>query len=320
MVEDSNDVSQDPWLVGNQYGQMIGQPPSSFSTLIRGLLADKIKNSDQISFHQEQAMLRFLRGESMKAPFYYALKTFKSGLLQGSPIPLKQVVQSFSAYELSAFLGLLYTFRRARALVKNETEWEFLRRLVITRSEIGALVGYSMPQIGPALGTIAGGLRFLGFVPFIIHDQKGFTEYRRHLKKEDLLTDYKWEMARWGCTHGHVATQILISLAFDRETAMELGSGMLEQTLPEEKNSKVRYAVKLVEIWTSALMETGKEPALRHSGNFYPVAAELSALLAGVARSNQAGSQYYWLEKGKADISPHDTPEFITAEQNASAP
>ena len=86
-MSQGENTTEDPWVVGSQYAQMIGAAPSSFSTLIRGLLQDRTRNDNKISYHHQQAMVRFLRGESMKAPFYFVMKTFKPEVLVSNVVP-----------------------------------------------------------------------------------------------------------------------------------------------------------------------------------------------------------------------------------------
>ena len=311
---------EDPWVIGSQYAQMIGAAPSSFSTLIRGLLQDSVKNDNKISFHHQQAMVRFLKGESMKAPFYFAIKTFKPEVLTGKPVPLKEIVHSFKPYELASYLGFLYTYRRVRSLVKNESEWDYLREVIVPRSEVACFLGYAIENIGPGLGLIAGGVRFMGWVPFVMHDEKGYIEYRRHLKKSQLVYDLDYEMERWGCTHSHIAAHLLIGMGFNKEAAMEIGQGLLKQELPAERDGKTQYAVKLIEVWTDSIIKTGQQPDMTHSGNFYPVAEKLEYLLSNTASTLATSSQHFWMEKQKADVNESNAPEiFGSSRSSASA-
>lgn len=319
MSKSEHTISEDPWLIGSQYAQVLGAPPSSFTTLIRGLLQDRERNSNTISFHQEQAMVRFLRGESMKAPFYFILKTFKHEILSGKPIPLKEIVHAFEPMELAVYLGFLYTYRRLQSRIKNETEWDFLKEVIIPYSEVSTRVGYAIPAIGPGPGLIGGGIRFMAFTPFLIHDEKGYVEYRRHLKKQEILSDHEYELSRWGCTHCHIVTHLLIAMGFDKETAITIGEGLLLKNLPEQPDSSLQSAMKIAEVWTSALLKTGQPPDIRHSGNFYPVEDELKKLLDGVSKTRHSSSQYYWMEKKKSDINEEIAPEIFETRKQSDA-
>lgn len=319
MSQKENTNSEDPWLIGSQYAQVVGAPPSSFTTLIRGLLQDRERNSNTISFHQEQAMVRFLRGESMKAPFYFILKTFKHEMLAGKPIPLKQIVHAFEPMELAAYLGFLYTYRRLQNRIKNGTEWDFLKEVIIPHSEVSTRVGYAIPAIGPGSGLIGGGIRFMAFTPFLIHDEKGYVEYRRHLKKQELLSDHEYELSRWGCTHCHILTHLLIAMGFDKDTAIAIAEGLLLKNVPDKPDSSIQAAMKISELWTSALLKTGQVPDIRHSGNFYPVEEALEKLLDGVAKSRHSSSQYYWMEKKKSDINEEIAPEMFDANKQSGS-
>ena len=314
----SAEKDTDVWVIGSKYAQLLGAAPSSFTTLIRGLVNDQSKNNNEISFHNQQSMVRFLRGESMQAPFYYILKTFKSEMLKGSPIAPRDVVTAFKPFELAACLALLYTYRRVRGLVKDEQEWKYLSEPVHPRSELGAFVGQAITNIGPGTGMLAGSIGFLARAAFLLHDQKGYIDYRRHLKKHDLLADLEYELKRWGCTYSNVAAHILISLGFSKETAIPFGLGLGLSELPKESNSQYTYAVKLVEVWTTALLDNGRPPEIRHSGNFYPVASALQLLTEQAGYIKSSGSHFHWLERQKKDINPESTPEFCCPETKKS--
>jgi hypothetical protein len=305
-----HDAKLDIWKVGSSFAEHLGSTPSSFSILIRGLCVDAARNGDCISQYNEASMLRLLKGASMAAPFYYILKTFKKETLCGQTINLIDIVRQFRALELASYLGLLIAYRQAKKIIKDEKEWELISELVCLRSEIGALVGYHLPICEPELGILAGGMRYLAWASFLEANGKAYQEYRRNLKKNNTICDPDFETKTWGCTAGTIVAHRLISLGFNKELAISIGTGLMLSDLPDRYQNPGEYSVKLIDNWVNALVFNGEAPELSEEERFSVDKDKVSLLLDEAHLSISTGSQFHWLTKGKKDISPEASPEL----------
>lgn len=320
-LEQAANEGADALLNGRRYAALYGEIPSSFSSLIRLLMTDQ-STSGSISFSASWQLLRLLRGASFRAPVSFAVKTFHKGALSaGNHLGPKETVALFQPADLAGILGTLYLYRRARRIqetAKND-HWEDLYQQIHSRSEAGAFVGCSMERVGLGFGLLVGSLRQLGMWPFSFHDSKGFTEYKRSLRKASLPFDLAFEKERWGCTHADVASHLLISLGYSREFAEQFALGLSVPELPSESKAAHVYKVKITDVWIDSLLATGAIPDMTHSGNYYPKEDERNLLVKEVTSTRSAGSQFFWLEKGKNDFTEENLPEFWEAKSGGSA-
>jgi len=303
--------STDAWQAGRKYAFLYGEVPTSFSTLIRSLLSDQERGTE-FSSGSEWQMLRLLQTESMKAPFYFALKTFFPESVENlRGWTLKEFVQVFEPRDAAAFLGLLYLYRRARRLC-NAEEFERITEGFHAHLDVGGHVGVAIPNIGFGFGILSLGLPVLARAAFLSHDVKGFTAYRRQCKISKIPHDLEYEYERWGCTHIQIASSLAIAVGFSANAAGALAQGLARDTLSVEKKDRLAYATRICRLWVNALSEGGNEPDIVHNGNFYPTQAALERLLSRCEEIRQNGSGYRWLEKGKDSINREEMPELFT--------
>lgn len=297
------EAEQDSWSIANRYAELYGNMPSSFTSTIRGLTKDET-SAQNIRWQ----LRRLLRSDSVRAPFYFAARTFKKEKLPANAhLNPDALLDVFLPREVAAIVALLYLYRRAKKLC-DPKEFELLTGDLAVRSEAGGFLGMSMPNIGFTLGLLAGTARPLALAAFLLHDEKGFSEYRRRLKVTSAICDLPAEVQRWGCSHNQVASSLLIKLGFTSDTAesVHLGFGMKE--LKDEKSHMGAYAVKCTEVWTNAVLKTVKPPDIVHSGNFYPLKEDLAVLLQHAKELSERGSQYTWLEKKRSDLPAGTVP------------
>ncbi len=301
--------SVEAWQTSRKYATLYGEIPTSFTTLVRSLLADQ-ETGGQFSSGSEWQMLRLLRTASMKGPFYFALKTFLPEAIDEPAKSLKELLHRFQARDVAGFLGLLYLYRRAKRLC-NADEFERLTEQFHTQVEVAGHVGIAMPNIGFPLAVFSLSLPVLSRAAFLIHDCKGFAAYRRQCKISKIPYDFEYEFGRWSCTHVQITSNLAVAVGFSAEFAHALSRGLAQKELGDEKANKVAYATQICKLWTDALLENGKEPDIVHSGNFYPSQTALERLLAACERVRQNGSAHEWLEKGKDSVNCEDMPELF---------
>lgn len=301
----------DPWVVASQYAKLFGEIPASFNTLVRTCISSYENKNDIIEDAVAFELKRFLKSDSMKAPFYFYIKTIKPELLEKTADFSKNCREMFSASEIASVLPILYLYRRAQRLI-SEDDWRFIGPNLIKKSELALHIGLAINNIGAGFAFIAGAIRYISMMTFLVHDKKGFGEYRRHLKLKNLPFDMEYEISRWGCTHEQVAVNIIVSMGFPSKIAQSMQKGLEAQELNKElKKDKIAYGIKLIEVWSDSLVETGNLPDIQHDGDFYPLKESMERMNQRVALTLTQNTQFAWIDKVKDNVNQDETPELV---------
>ena len=311
MTEELSRNLGDEWQTAKKYSGLYGNMPGAFTTLIRSLGNDYEKSSKEFSAASRFQLLRILKSDSFKSPFYFALKTFKPAQLDSlqSHNP-SNLITLLTPIETAAILATLYLYRRARKLC-DQAEWRFLTEGIHMRAEVSGLVGSAIPAIGLSVGLLAECRPILSWAAFLLNDLKGFQEYRRGLKLKKNRRDFEFELRRWGCVHLQVGAHLLLGMGLGGSFVSDLMFGLEADELGQAGPNKIVYATKLVTLWTDALLQTGREPQMKHDAAFYPEKNPLAALIELARLVKNSESQFFWLEKNKHDIGPDKTPRLF---------
>ena len=303
--------SHDGMIVARGYAGQIGEIPSSFTSTIRSLIQDEEKNKGQLGNSSRFMVLRLLKGPSLLAPIYYAAKTFYpqkvSALSARGPA---EFIKVFSSLELAGLVSLVYLFKKVRAVAKQPL-WENIASEARSAAEIGGQIGIAIPRIGLTGGVVVGSLPIIALALFDLHDPKGFAEYRRKVRSQKLSIDLASEMERWGCTRYNIAAILLQTLGFGVPLANAFSLGLSSPSALGEDLQGEEYRFKITSVWINTMLDTGKPPAIRHRGEYYPQQQALEALLPQVAVVRQRGSMHDFLHRTKDDIGPDSSPELF---------
>lgn len=310
--------SAESWDFARRFAGLFGTVPSSFTSTIRGVLADW-ERTKAISNGNKFLLLRLLKTASIKAPVYYAAATYKSESIEsGDYIPPEGFLKFFTPQDICSMLGLVYLYRRAKRLCAEE-EWAFVGGVTQTQVDLGGCLGFSIPAIGGTVGILGLGLWQLAYAAFLIHDQKGFVEHRRNLKQRKLFRDEEMEMARWGCCAYQIATVMAQSLGFGVQFSDVMTRGFSPENRRNGALDKEAYRFAIATVWMEALQNTGKIPNIAHKGEFYPSKGTVQLLEEVAPRIQQEGSSFNWLDRSKNDVSPDLTPALYSAEELSAA-
>ena len=230
-----------------KYADLYGNFPSSFSTAVRALMKD-----EAAAQNAHWQLKRLLRGGSVRAASYFAAKTYWK--YQGS-VNADSLINLMDRHSIAALLGIIYLYRRAKKRAE-EKEFALLTSDIHVRAEAGGFVGIAIPQIGFSVGLLAATIPYLAMAAFLLHDAKGFTEYRRRLKQSRRTSNIPEEMSRWGCSHAQIASSLLIGLGFPSDLAASVHRGLEMQELGRHQDPAA-YVVVCANLWTSELLKTG---------------------------------------------------------------
>lgn len=303
-------VKAGSWTAAGKYALLYGQLPSTFTTFVRSCVKDSQENNNQYSKSSVFEASRFLKSPSMTAPLYFlSTLLFPEEVESADYISAKDFLNWYRPLDLAVIFSMVYVCRRAERMV-NEQDWGFLVEPLTLRCELGACVGHSMENIGISMGLLSGTLRSLGLATFLIHDEKGFGQYRRQLKTSNQAFDLGHENERWGCDHPQVCSSILINFGFSSQFAHEVYDGLISGWDGAPANKTASFKTKIVECWTDALMKTGQQPNITHSGDYYPKEKDLGRLKMQAGKI-VSGNLCRWITKKKEDVSPELTPKLF---------
>lgn len=298
------------WVTARKYAGLLGEVPNSFSSTIRALLLDQERGKG-LTNGTRFLILRLLRSAGVRSPVYFATLTYQEEMIDGVPyIAPEDFLELYSPAEIGAVVGLIYLYRKAKRIVSPE-EWPHIAGPLQTCVEMGGHVGYIIPPIGPVVGMLSSGLRYIAVAAFLSHDKQGFVEYRRHLKQKNLRFDEGQEMARWGCTSTQIGAVFLQSLGFGIPLAEAFTRGLSPDTRASATLDREAYRFAINEMWLDSLLKDATVPDIAHRVEFYPTKTAGSKAIEKATRVRSSGSAHSWLNKVKEDIQPDTTPQLF---------
>lgn len=296
--------SPESWEYARGYANLMGQVPSSFSSVIRGLVQAHNNGEREISGNTKYFLLRLLRSKSLLSPLYFARKAWEPDLEERAPGNMaEEVLSTFPPLTVAYMLALVYLTKRCRAICNSE-EWPFLTSQICENGNIGYVMGSAIPAIGPAVGLMEGTIRYIGLATFLRHDMKGFREYRREVKRNHGQWDDSYEFKVWGCNSFQVSSVILQIMGFGIAVAnayVKAFSVITEHGTDDEKALAKRF--KMAGIWREVLATGSMEPNVALPAKFYPErqALERASDIIGSLQADESSGM--WLEKGKGELA-----------------
>jgi len=306
--------------VARAYANLLGEIPSSFSSVLRTLISDEAKGS--LSNNGKFAIGRLLKSPALFVPLYYGGLTFRGDAIKenGGETP-DALLKTFSPEDLSGLVATTYLYRRVRTLISDEV-WSDLSAQVKPAAEIGGHVGVGIPKIGLTMGMFVGALPLLALGLFHRHAEKSYKVYRRHLRSKKVPMDLDVEMTTWGCTRFDIASVLLQIFGYGVGTANTFAQGLScltteGQGLPDEV-----YRFKVATMWMKELSTEGREPQIKHRGDFYPTQQRMSVMLSAISGIAANGSKFNFLDKSKDDAAGKETspPEVEVEPEKAETP
>jgi len=121
--------SSQSWEHAKAYADMLGDVPSSFSSIIRSLLAGQLKNQGEIGASVRYQAGRLMSGPSVKAMLYFACRTFKDEELQGRDyVTVSDMTRLYSPMDLAAIIGTIFLFRKCKKMSEAASSDKIVHR------------------------------------------------------------------------------------------------------------------------------------------------------------------------------------------------
>ena len=287
-----------------------------FTVAIRSLMTDHYRLNASYGPASRFLAERLLNIPSVHAPLHSAALTFFSAKYAGKHfISTPELTQIFKPFDLAALFSALYLYRRLKKIVPPD-EWGYISRLTSEQTEIGGHFGAAIPDIGIASAIICGGIRSIAFASFSIKDPKKFKEYRRHLRTHPAQYDREYERNAWQCDHLDITTLLLQRLGFGIELARSFYDAASDAKFNDEEVSGQFSRFHACVDSLEALFKS-ETPSKDDFGDGSLDEKVISSLLQEVRAIRKGGSQFAWLDKGKADYVAEDgtAPHSQTATQ-----
>lgn len=295
-----------------------GSTPSSFSSVVRFLLVDHAKNSTSFGPTTKAGLQRLLKGQSIQAPLYFAARTFKSADLESCKnLSSLGLANLFKADELAAVISVMYLARRMRSISDAE-EWQHIAKHLDLHANLGALLGIECRALGFAHGLLIGALPSIALASFHKHDVKGFKEYRRLLKSNNISYDHGFEQKKWECTAIQIAAGFVQSTGF----GVELAEALSHVNLPagHAHESELEAKLRAAHFCIQALAGAGKITAETNELQSLDIEeSSLDRLIAKAKELKSSTESMRWIDRGKDDLTPEKAPQLF-AEQNSAVP
>lgn len=307
----SSEDSERQIRVASRYAALIGAMPATFSTAIKELMVDDQHGLPCLSERSEFQIGRVLRGATALSVIYWAGRTFtEEKMPPGWIYSSLQIARFFKPSTLAALLAFTYLFKRAKRIIDPE-EWQFISEPLQKNTEICALLGWHLPEVGSTVGLIGGAMTNIAFACYCAHDKRGFTEYRRLLRMKRQFQMPATELSNWGCTSLQIATQLMLQSGFGVDITHSFIEGFRDP-LPLPNGERARGPFVAVHKWLRELAGTSPGTAgSTEQGQSNTSASNNPILTEKLMTIHRQGSLYHWLEKGAADISAEATPNLL---------
>jgi len=287
---------------------------ANFGEAIRNLVGN-YQNGGQLALPAQNHVIRLLKNNTIKAVYYFVSKAYRPEVIVGkNPLTVNDLFKAYSPIEHAAILSFCYLFRTLSRKTDLE-EWDYVQAPLYEALSLGSAIGQSVPDVGLAFGMLSRGVRYLAFAPFVVGNRRGFKEYRRHLKAQDLPFDTEFEMKTWECTSLQVASMLLTTVGFNRTAVQQLvAAAQRDPELKPDDLWGVRF--RMANAILDEYMETGEImiKCPEWVGKSYSLPSEMRAdLLKSFHKALNEETKIEWLNKGSFSINPDSTPEFFAS-------
>ena len=317
-MQDLSDSSA-TWETARSYALLIGPIPQAFQGCIRSLRQNQAQNIAEnhvgVDESSDFQLGRLLNSKTIKAAFYYAMLTYYEDNAKKRYINPREIVAPFSPGALASLLTIIYLTRFCRRIVTEG--WDALARRIQESSDIGGIVGRTIPALGFDASLLIGPIRHIAFATVLQRYPKSYLECKRYLRKNGKPFDYNWEIKQFGCTLGQIASIILqaagFGVNFSKAYFEATSSGF---TLPLEDKAN---ALRLLAVWTESMLVGCPIPRVEGEDNFTMEEEQMKSLISNAELIRENGSRFSWLNKTRDDISPERTPALYSEKEHEAA-
>jgi hypothetical protein len=284
---------------------------------VRNLLGDEQVdiNTDEPNRDSVQVLRRFLKSPAFRAPYFQAVELFRSEMIGPADEPFidQDFIDSFSCLEHAAISSLMFMHRSAVRGADAVCMMEATKRLQ-RGLNLGWFVGNALKAVGPGVGMLVGGVRWLGLLPVARHDSDGFKLYVTELDRSSAVVPAPdVEEETWGCSSVQIGLLMLQRFGF---SAMHLVPLMRALTtcslrLPSEPLERSCYAA---DAWIRNMIDPTSHPSIPLPPTFYLAKEGMDQIQRRVFAASKRGVAN-WLTALSQDLTPETAPQLFCAPQ-----
>ncbi len=301
------------WRAAVEIVEPYRRVPANFTEAIRFLVQNYEQGSPALPLSAQNHILRLLNNNTIKAVYYYITKYYRPEVFQGkTSLTIKDLLNAHSAMDHAGILTFAYLFRNLSKKTEPE-EWAYVETPLAEALALGACVGSTIPEVGVGFGLLCRGLRYLAFAAFLRDNRRGFKDYRRHLKANDLAFDSAFEQKTWSCTSIQVAAMIMERMGFNRQMVMQFVAAA-EHDVKVQPDELYGIRFRMAEALIEHYSETGEalDNCPAWVGKKIPFSTDArGALLTKLNQVLTKIEQFDWIGKSSASINPDSSPEFF---------
>ena len=208
--------SESSWNTSRRFASVLFPIPPVIISAMQNLWTDhltaKETGSVKVRMTTLQALKMIDRSSKLKLPIYFAATELFPDQVATitEDDTTKALVDILGPGLFATFLGMVYLHRRLKKICTDE-QWLLLSKEMVINMELGYLIGSSVPKLGAAEGTLAGGMRYAALAPYLIMTPDPFKRYRNAKKRQ---FDIQHEHTTWGCDHTQICAYILKEMCF----------------------------------------------------------------------------------------------------------
>jgi hypothetical protein len=305
------DKEAEQWQAATQFAAHQSELPFSILALVRVLVADEEAGATEASNGTKFTLIRLLKSEVFRAPYYYCVSLFRPEALRGRnrPFSITDFLQTFSPAEHAFFTAMIFMFKKSQKTCAGAAFEEVAKRMQLGIN-LGWSIGSSLKELDPLLGLLVGTFRWLGTLPFLQFDPEGFESYLRHCNKlERVLPDTDYELERWGCTSSQVGLLLTQKMGFKSSLVTPVFNGT-QTSGRTPVDGRTDFICRATDIWLRHFLKENTEFNVPLPAEFYLNEADRQWIASCIADATPSRS-LEWLFATTKDISPSLTPELF---------
>ncbi len=258
---------------------------------------------------KDRVVAQFLRTPSLRSGLTRLANNLYSGRLPtGRPPTPRELTEILDFEVCSAFLSVLYFYRRVSRIAGDNPQWRGFVELAHHRGDIGYYLGTSLPGLGGAAGLLVGSLRSLALGYLAFRDPAGFRPYHEHLRARQLSFDVGYELTNWGFSHAQVAALFLQRMGHGSALPIALVTGLSPGRLRGAVDQRAAH-LRAAAVWIDSVYRSAKPPALLGEDQIGLSRGEVEQLLSNVRVMVESKSRTFWLDRGE-ETTPGEMPEM----------
>jgi hypothetical protein len=296
------------WEMAKRIAGKLKPLPIAFTSSVRLLALDHINNNGELRPVTKFQVARIFRSSSFKGMLYQAtLELHNKDIRDLEFVSVGEMMNHYKAGDLAALIGMFVFFKKVRRIVSDQ-DWDLLRNDIVYRIQAGAAAGVALPKVGVGAGVLMGAMPLLTIGSMYPYNNKGFTEYRRHLQKSDYEFDAELEVLHWSCTAAQVASLSMSQLGFGVDMAEAVLRGW-ESTPLERLNNEIQLDYRMARLWLEAFLKCEDQPMSSVPGEYFPLAEDRTK--AEHAMGCLIDGYRHWFELTPDDVSRELTPKLF---------